>query len=643
MKPLGRLVILFFLALFIVAAALLSVNAISPATSVNITPSSSFAYVPDPLTGVYAYAIDDKTGALTMLAGSPFPAGFGSEGATVDPSNKFLYVADQRGGVFGFKIDQTSGSLSTVSGSPFPAGDFIFSLAVHPSGRFLCALSFAFRNISVFSINNTTGALTEVPGSPFATGIDPSDMAIDPSGRYLYVINDPAGVDGASTISGYAIDPLTGVLSNLAGSPFKEKFDGRHLGLDPSGAFLYVANGNSASVSAFKINRNGGLKQIAGSPFPSGNLVVALATNPSGRFVYVGAMSDSDIWAYSIDSSSGALSAITGSPFKVDFAPFSLTANASGGLLYATDESGTGEWGFLINSQTGALTPIPGSPFSAGQAPYAIATTSGFLTFPIAGIGPQTAGISSIFDHSQSAPYSNKTNAVSAYTGEIGVCDPNNAAQNLRSLVGTKNLSGLRKPDGSAFFVNGNYTGGASGSNSPAETCAGVASGSSPSDTFLFYQGHPGYDYPQSCETGVYAAASGTVFYPTTAIPGYGIAALKKFHVLELDLDNPRGFKIYYLHMTTYPNAGSNAYCLAEPPIIAGDPKGVHVEAGQLIGRVGHAGLPCAGDTCAHLHFEVRNRDGVAVDPYGWTGIVAPGFDPYPKKAINKRLWNNSQ
>src|SRR5262249_56053532 len=45
---------------------------------------------------VSAYAIDAVTGALMPVAGSPFPAGPGSQSVAVDPPGPFAYVANPR-------------------------------------------------------------------------------------------------------------------------------------------------------------------------------------------------------------------------------------------------------------------------------------------------------------------------------------------------------------------------------------------------------------------------------------------------------------------------------------------------------------------------------------------------------------------
>ena len=278
----------------------------------------------------------------------------------------------------------------------------------------------------------------------------------------------------------------------------------------------------------------------------------------------------------------------------------------------------------LPASETKAVLPASTTMFIGTYVP-------GFLSFPLASFDPCSAHINAVFDHSQTAPYTNDRKVV-AYTGETGFCNPNNPVQDFQSVVGQKHPhSGYRSQTGSAFAVNGNYTGGENGQGSPTLTCARTSAANLPSDTFLFYDGHPGYDYKASCGTPVYAAASGTVAYPAS-IPG--LTNARKFHVLELDPDPPNSaYKLYYLHLSTYPSSRFPS-CQSAPPVIPQSCNGkpCHVQAGQLIGMSGDAGVPGS----PHLHFEIQLNPGIPVDPYGWKGT--PGADPY-KRATSMNLW----
>jgi hypothetical protein len=88
-------------------------------------------------------------------------------------------------------------------------------VAVDPSGKFAYVVNLNRNNVSGYRIDPTTGALTAIAGSPFVTGRSPRSVAVDPSGKFAYVANQ---VD--RTVSGYTIDPVNGALTVIASSPF---------------------------------------------------------------------------------------------------------------------------------------------------------------------------------------------------------------------------------------------------------------------------------------------------------------------------------------------------------------------------------------------------------------------------------------
>ena len=133
-------------------------NGNSPAGFV-IHPSASFAYVlTNAVLSLDVYSIDRNTGAGTRIQSlphnSPDVGGF-----ALDPAGKFLLMSDN--GIREFSVDQSSGKLTEVPGSPFFAADnSIHSFAFDPSGRFLII---ARQNtMTVMAFNATTGAFTQV-------------------------------------------------------------------------------------------------------------------------------------------------------------------------------------------------------------------------------------------------------------------------------------------------------------------------------------------------------------------------------------------------------------------------------------------------------------------------------------------------
>jgi len=342
-----------------------------------------FAYVANQgSNSVSAYTIDNATGALSPVPGSPFAAGTNPSSVAVDTSGKFAYVANLNSNdVSAYTIDINAGALSPVPGSPFAAGVAPFWVAVDPSSHFVfvangCGASCG--TVSAYTIDNTTGALSPVPGSPFAAGTTPSSVAVDPSGKFAFVANS-----GSTTVSAYMIDSTTGALTPVPGSPFAAGMAPYSVVVEPSGAFAYVANSGSGTVSAYRIDSAAGtLSPVPGSPFAAGVNPLRAAVDPSGQFAYVvGGVSD--ISAYTIDSTTGALSPVPGSPFAAGTNPFGVAVDPSGKFTYVANYSSDDVSAYIIDSATGALRLVPGSPFAAGAFPFSVAV-AGQSTVPFA-------------------------------------------------------------------------------------------------------------------------------------------------------------------------------------------------------------------------------------------------------------------
>ena len=127
---------------------------------------------------ISAYLIDNISGALTAVSGSPFTTGTNPESLAVDPLGRYLFAANVSAvnQVSSYSITPTSGVLTLVSSA---AADALpISLAIDSSGQFLYAMNYNSNDISAFTVDGS-GALTAVPGSPFAAGVQPHAIAID--------------------------------------------------------------------------------------------------------------------------------------------------------------------------------------------------------------------------------------------------------------------------------------------------------------------------------------------------------------------------------------------------------------------------------------------------------------------------------
>jgi 6-phosphogluconolactonase (cycloisomerase 2 family) len=80
--------------------------------------------------------------------------------------------------------------------------------------------------------------------------------AFDQSRNFLYVTNN-----SSNTISGFAVDPITGNLTPLAGSPFTA-IGGNGpawIAVDPTNQYMYVANEGTNTVGVLAIGPDGEL------------------------------------------------------------------------------------------------------------------------------------------------------------------------------------------------------------------------------------------------------------------------------------------------------------------------------------------------------------------------------------------------
>jgi 6-phosphogluconolactonase len=235
-------------------------------------PQGRFLFVGSETSGdIWVFQINPTTGALTETAGSPFTLSsvspltplLSADIMTVDASGKFLYVGQLTSSpVAAFSIDQTTGALTPVPGSPFTLG--IAQIHASLTGEFLLGVvqiqdagSATDTHIHVLSINPATGVPTEVNGSPFVTASAPFDFAISPNGKFVYTVGTPSGTTTVGAIEGFQMDLTSGALTKLSGSPFTTLPTASQCFFDQSGAGLVcdssgklVALGASATTGA---------------------------------------------------------------------------------------------------------------------------------------------------------------------------------------------------------------------------------------------------------------------------------------------------------------------------------------------------------------------------------------------------------
>lgn len=328
------------------------------------TPPSGLAYSATSFTLTRGVEISPLAATVTGTVTSfSIASGTLPTGLVLDPAT---------GTISGIATQVQAATVVTIAATNGDGSDteaLTFTVAA-PAARALYAINNNEDVIGLFSIDPATGRLNARgdvtgPDSPAALGIS-NDFA------YLYVPNSVSG-----TISGFAIDPGTADLTELAGSPFTmtgtTTLVPNRVAMQPSGSTMYVANRTSGNISLFDIGAGGALTEKAGSPFGTltGARDVRTVHLASGDFLYVTAPGlASGVVAHAI-AADGTLTQIDAD--TTGNTPTYITATPDGEFLYLVNENDSTVSGYAIDANDGTLTELSGSP-------YAIAGASGVPT-----------------------------------------------------------------------------------------------------------------------------------------------------------------------------------------------------------------------------------------------------------------------
>lgn len=202
----------------------------------------------------------------------------------------------------------------------------------------------------------------------------------------VYVANS-----GSDDVSGYSINPTTGTLAAIAGSPFPRIANPSAVAVSSNGFFAFVTNaGSSNTVTAFRVATNGALllvpsTQAHPNPIPVGMDPVALAISPNSQFVYVATRGSDSVTAFAIEDE-GALTLVSSTgtaanPVSVQGAdPAGMTISPNGQFLYVSSSTSNDVTVFQIGAN-GLLTLVPAT--GANQNPI-----------PVGGRAPKSIRIS---------------------------------------------------------------------------------------------------------------------------------------------------------------------------------------------------------------------------------------------------------
>ena len=259
---------------------------------------------------------------------------------------------------------------------------------VWAQNKYVYVANWTDNNVSGYLRDATTGVLTQIAGSPWLAGNAPAGVAVDQTGTCVFVANFLS-----NNVSAYKITASTGVLTQVTGSPFPTGTAPIAVAVDFFTELVYVANafdgsGSLGSISAFKTSSaTCALTAVAGSPFtdpatPTPSTPSSVVVDRSGSFVYVTNEFSNNVSGFKINltpgPSFGALTAV-GPPIAAGTWPISVVTApfSSVHFIYVTNDGDNTVSGYSFDGTTGVLTAVPGSPLSLTNA-----TSPGLATIP---------------------------------------------------------------------------------------------------------------------------------------------------------------------------------------------------------------------------------------------------------------------
>ena len=335
--------------------------------------TAAIAFVTDGADGSYQWGGSsfsgvkvDSTGAASASAAATSMST--SIASLVIPSKDLLFVSTEtpqaNGTINGYSFDANGGSLKQVSSTPTADTTFIASDA---NGTTLYAAGYSsgdpasggqtFAALYGWSINPSSGSLTPLPGSPYVTTYDNGigQIAVSPDGAWVC----------ADVTIGEATSYLVCFQRNSDGTLNVSKSIQPIGGLQaieqtafsPDSKWVFVAGGPDNAIDEGSMTN-----PTSTSSVPTGGLYSnGVAVDPSGKWIVASNFSSNNLAVFSI-AGDGTLSAgpLASTPGK----PSQLAFSKSGKSLFVATDAGTAVYSF--DPSSGALKPASGSPVSGG-------------------------------------------------------------------------------------------------------------------------------------------------------------------------------------------------------------------------------------------------------------------------------------
>lgn len=288
----------------------------------------------------------------------------------VHPSGNYVYVCNwMSASVSVFKINQVSGALTLVDGSPFRSDPHPYDLIISPDGLYLYSVHWAVNSIVGFKIEADSGKLVRLKPERINTlGQGPVDLWFDGTENTLYISHYLS-----HNIASFRYDDNTGLLTLNDSTP--SRFGPRAFSVSYgdevvrfSSNYIYGISESQNSLFAYKINHQTGEIKLAATVQLEA-VPVAVAYDKVKQLVYVATKKPNQIHVFALQDDGKTFQVQTKTPVAVNETPSDIAIGSNGIVIYITSAENDRMLVFERHPETGEIKEWPESPRSTDAYP----------------------------------------------------------------------------------------------------------------------------------------------------------------------------------------------------------------------------------------------------------------------------------
>ncbi|GAC1588792.1 MAG: 6-phosphogluconolactonase [Hymenobacter sp.] len=321
---------------------------------------------------IFLYRLSPATGALTRVSG--YRGGASPTYLTMPANQRLMYAVSETqtfrgapgGGVSALAVDQHTGALTLLNQQPSTGASPCYVSLDHSEKNVLVA-NYVGGNVAVLPVGDD-GQLAAPTDTDQHQGAGPHKNQAGPHAHCF--IPDPANtfafaVDlGTDQVVSYRLDPAHGQLTRLPAPAFVTRPGAgpRHLVFHPNGKRAYLINELNSTVTALTYDASAGqfqeIQTVTALPagYTGANSCADLHVAPDGRFLYASNRGHNSIAVFAIDAASGRLTPVQDVATRGN-TPRNFALDPSGRLLLVANQNSNNVVTFRVDPQTGRLAP----------------------------------------------------------------------------------------------------------------------------------------------------------------------------------------------------------------------------------------------------------------------------------------------